>query len=497
MKRGRFYPAESCDVEFEIDGSKGRIEPGELHSLQAECGTFGKLALFGRHSRARLACLKVFDAEADRDDEPPDDIVAEAEALEAQKGRYAPAYICLGKALGEDDGLCHWAIAMEYLEGYRSIESMVVARGGTLDNGHDHAAERTCTLLVEIAKAIRSIHSSGHVHRDLSPRNILMKGIEGGNGDIRVIDFGQSTQRFDYVGTTGGARLHLGTPGFTAPEIFDLAALRGRGSQATSSFSLGALAYFIASGQAPFELEFDSESQRYRQQMAHCRRADESSVTIEHFCRMARIERVPIPLNDSATRIFSSDVKARSILLLIDACTHGKPFARPTMDEAIHILEGTRDSAENVVPGIPMTASRSQALYKSALGEYANGDDAEPCNRRVSAASAISAAGGNTDGALLTGAALERIGDGFPTASLSMGFYRVAADAGSGTAKTCVARLLLDRQSTEGDLAEALRLLTEAAASGNAYAKRTIDQLAAGDSTMRTSPNRTKAKEQR
>ncbi|AOS61327.1 protein kinase family protein [Actinoalloteichus hymeniacidonis] len=96
-------------------------------------------------------------------------------------------------------------------------------------------------LTAGLAEALREIHQSGLIHRDVKPTNVLLA-----KDGPRVIDFGiawaAEAVSLTQVGT------HFGTPGFMAPE-------QAAGEQVTASsdmFSLGCVLVFAATGVSPF-----------------------------------------------------------------------------------------------------------------------------------------------------------------------------------------------------------------------------------------------------
>ncbi|MEV4840810.1 protein kinase [Nonomuraea sp. NPDC049486] len=96
-------------------------------------------------------------------------------------------------------------LVMEHIEGVTLLER--VRQDGALD------LAELVRLAQGIAAALAIIHAAGVVHRDLKPANIIM----GAGGPV-LIDFGiaqvHDATRLTLTGT------FLGTPGYTAPEIF-------------------------------------------------------------------------------------------------------------------------------------------------------------------------------------------------------------------------------------------------------------------------------------
>ncbi|MEV0385301.1 protein kinase [Nonomuraea sp. NPDC050643] len=96
-------------------------------------------------------------------------------------------------------------LVMEHIEGATLLER--VRQSGPLD------VSQLVDMAQGIAAALAIIHAAGVVHRDLKPGNIIM----GTEGPV-LIDFGIAqvldATRLTMTGT------FLGTPGYTAPEIF-------------------------------------------------------------------------------------------------------------------------------------------------------------------------------------------------------------------------------------------------------------------------------------
>jgi serine/threonine-protein kinase len=132
---------------------------------------------------------------------------------------------------------------MEYLPGLSLDE--LVQRHGPLP------PERTVHLLRQVCAALREAHAAGLIHRDIKPGNVLVCR-RGGRHDVaKLLDFGlvqahslsQDGQQLTQEGAIAG------TPAYMSPEQ---AAARGNLDARSDLYSLGALAYFLLTGQPPF-----------------------------------------------------------------------------------------------------------------------------------------------------------------------------------------------------------------------------------------------------
>jgi serine/threonine-protein kinase len=140
-----------------------------------------------------------------------------------------------------DDGTFYYV--MEYLPGPDLDE--LVRRHGPLP------PSRAVHFLRQLCGALREAHAAGLVHRDVKPGNVIVCS-QGGLHDVaKLLDFGLVRAplpgRGD--GRLTGAGVVLGTPDYMAPE-------QARGAESADArsdlYGLGALAYFLLTGQPPF-----------------------------------------------------------------------------------------------------------------------------------------------------------------------------------------------------------------------------------------------------
>jgi hypothetical protein len=127
----------------------------------------------------------------------------------------------------------HCYIAMEYVVG-RSAEAIVGE--GPL------APELATDILLQAAAALHAAHSSGIIHRDVKPANLLV----GPDGVTKLGDFGMALGSADLA--VGNAHIRVGTPYYAAPEIWAGA----KASASSDIYSLGATYFHLLAGRPPY-----------------------------------------------------------------------------------------------------------------------------------------------------------------------------------------------------------------------------------------------------
>jgi serine/threonine-protein kinase len=132
---------------------------------------------------------------------------------------------------------------MEYLPGL-SFEEIIETHG-------PQPAARVVQFLRQACHALREAHSMGLVHRDIKPGNLLAARYGGLFDVVKLLDFGLvqpaagiSSTRLTEQGVVSGTPLFMSPEQATGIDVVD-----GR----SDIYSLGAVAYALLTGQAPFE----------------------------------------------------------------------------------------------------------------------------------------------------------------------------------------------------------------------------------------------------
>lgn len=139
----------------------------------------------------------------------------------------------------------------EVFFGRRSVYLVTdLCRGGELfellssgkNQGFVFREDRAASLLRDMLRAVKYLHSKGIVHRDLKLENFLFEG-DSSTSPLVLIDFGLS-KHFD---SHERMRQRVGSCYYTAPEV-----LSGDYDYRCDLWSLGVICYMLLSGTPPF-----------------------------------------------------------------------------------------------------------------------------------------------------------------------------------------------------------------------------------------------------
>jgi serine/threonine-protein kinase len=125
-------------------------------------------------------------------------------------------------------------IWMEFIRGKTLHE--IVAQQGVM------SAREATAVAADLCSALAAVHSSGLLHRDVTARNVM----RADGGRIVLMDFGAGHDDARSL-ATGDERGMAGTPLYMAPELFAGA----RADQRSDIYALGALLYYLVTGQFP------------------------------------------------------------------------------------------------------------------------------------------------------------------------------------------------------------------------------------------------------
>lgn len=114
-------------------------------------------------------------------------------------------------------------------------------RQGEVAVASQREVSRIRALLSQLADGLEHLHANNLVHRDLTPRNIMM----GHDGRLVILDFGLALRG---TGTSMMRNLRVGTPKYMAPEQVS----SEPSTPAVDWYAIGSILYEMLTGIAPF-----------------------------------------------------------------------------------------------------------------------------------------------------------------------------------------------------------------------------------------------------
>ena len=138
-----------------------------------------------------------------------------------------------------EDETGHPYMVMEFVEGDVLYNQLRPDEKGRLPQRPPLA--KSLDIGIQIAEALAYAHGRGVVHRDIKPANILVTA----DGRAKIADFGVA--KLSGTEATATARI-VGTPAYMSPEM----CTGGTVDTRTDIFSLGAMLYWMTTGEKPF-----------------------------------------------------------------------------------------------------------------------------------------------------------------------------------------------------------------------------------------------------
>ena len=207
------------------NGDPSRIGPYRLVQLLGE-GGMGRVYL-GRSVGGRLVAVKVIRRELTIDPVFRERFQREVAAAQRVNGLYTAHVVD-----ADPDGPEPW-LATAYIDA-PSLAAWVHRRGPL-------PAAEVRSLAAALAEGLQAIHAAGLVHRDLTPRNVLLA-----TDGPRIIDFGLA--RIAESPALTQHRTPSGTPGYMSPEQVK----GGEIGPPSDVFSLGTVIHYAATGEGPW-----------------------------------------------------------------------------------------------------------------------------------------------------------------------------------------------------------------------------------------------------
>jgi serine/threonine-protein kinase len=132
-------------------------------------------------------------------------------------------------------------MAMEFLEG-EDLGSLLARKGPA-------EPSRMVRVLCQLALGLHRAHREGVVHRDLKPSNIFLVEGDGGEDQVRILDFGSVKLQMAHGPKLTALGTTLGSPFYMSPE-------QAMGKQdvdpRTDVFAMASISYELATGRVAF-----------------------------------------------------------------------------------------------------------------------------------------------------------------------------------------------------------------------------------------------------
>lgn len=157
-----------------------------------------------------------------------------------------PVAYAYGEVSTSEDGNRYPAIIMDYIQDpalSTAINNGLISGDPTKQISFQEAIQ----IAINIAEGYYALQEAGVVYRDGSQENIAVSPQK--NHHVTLFDFGNSVN----IGTARRTFTRAATPIFGAPEVFLTPDIANRNHPSQDLWTLGALVFFIRSGQMPLE----------------------------------------------------------------------------------------------------------------------------------------------------------------------------------------------------------------------------------------------------
>jgi tRNA A-37 threonylcarbamoyl transferase component Bud32 len=205
------------------------------YRLQEKLGSGGMGEVYrAEHALLKRSCaLKLIRADNDAD---RDAIARFEQEVQATAQLSHPNTVDIYDYGRTDEGVFYYV--MELLPGL-SLADLVELHGPL-------PPERTVHLLAQVCGALGEAHGLGLIHRDIKPANIFVSRRGGVDDVAKLLDFGLVARTKTGQGEAGDG-LVVGSPLYMSPEQAEGNPADGR----SDIYSLGAVAYYLATGEPP------------------------------------------------------------------------------------------------------------------------------------------------------------------------------------------------------------------------------------------------------
>ena len=213
---------------------------------------------------------------------------------------------------------------------------------------------RAVSYAIEACEGLREAHGLGILHRDLKPSNLFLAAHAGGNGVIKILDFGLAKLTEEGITGLTEAEAVMGSPSYMSPEqIKGLVNADAR----SDVWSLAVTLYELLSNELPFE-------------GANATKTAAEVLTSPPISLSARVRNVPPGLEKVIWQCLVKDPDRRtaSAAQLIELLW---PFATGEVEPALFVPGPTSSSKPPFVSEqtMRMVDGRSREMIKKDAGE--------------------------------------------------------------------------------------------------------------------------------